>query len=112
MHTEVVQKQVIPRYTSNLQGEAFSVDIKDSRFGRVKLTHSAPYARRVYYNPDGMKFHKTAWIDKDGKNTTAIQMPVIIGSSPGFREERRLISVQMCSSVFTEETEDCDDLPE
>ena len=36
LKTEVQQAQVIPRDTGNLQGDAFSVDPKDSRSGRVK----------------------------------------------------------------------------
>ena len=61
---EVQQAQVIPRDTGNLQGESFSIDRKDSRRGKVRLVHSAPYARRVYFNPDGMKFHKQPWTTK------------------------------------------------
>ena len=64
LKTEVQQAQVIPRDTGNLQGESFSVDCKDSRRGKVRLVHSAPYARRVYFNPDGMKFHKQTWTTK------------------------------------------------
>ena len=61
LHTDVVQAQVIPRDTGNLQDEAFSVDKKDAPRGLVRLVHSAPYARRVYFNPDGLKFHRQAW---------------------------------------------------
>ena len=61
LKTEVQQAQVIPRDTGNLQGESFWVDRKDSFWGKVRLVHSAPYSRRVYFNPDGMKFHKQAW---------------------------------------------------
>ena len=61
LKTEVQQAQVIPRDTGNLQGESFWVDRKDSFQGKVRLVHSAPYSRRVYFNPDGMKFHKQAW---------------------------------------------------
>lgn len=61
LKTEVQQAQVIPRDTGNLQGESFWVDRKDSFRGKVRLVHSAPYARRVYFNPDGMKFHKEKW---------------------------------------------------
>lgn len=64
LKTEVQQAQVIPRDTGNLQGEAFSVDRRDSRSGKVRLVHSAPYARRVYFNPDGMKFHRQTWTTK------------------------------------------------
>ena len=64
---EVRQAQVIPRDTGNLQGEAFSIDRKDSQQGKVRLVHSAPYSRRVYFNPDGMKFHRVKWKSSDGK---------------------------------------------
>ena len=64
LKTEVQQAQVIPRDTGNLQGEAFWVDRKESFRGKVRLVHSAPYARRVYFNPDGMKFHKQSWTTK------------------------------------------------
>lgn len=36
LKTEVQQAQVIPRDTGNLQGDAFSVDPKDSRSGMGK----------------------------------------------------------------------------
>lgn len=64
LKTEVQQAQVIPRDTGNLQGKSFWVDRKDSHQGKVRLVHSAPYARRVYFNPDGMKFHKQTWTTK------------------------------------------------
>lgn len=67
LKTEVQQAQVIPRDTGNLQGEAFSVDRRESRQGKVRLVHSAPYARRVYFNPDGLKFHRMKWKSSDGK---------------------------------------------
>lgn len=61
LKTEVQQAEVIPRDTGNLQGESFWVDRKDSQQGRVRLVHSAPYARRVYFNPEGYRFHRSAW---------------------------------------------------
>lgn len=67
LKTEVQQAQVIPRDTGNLQGESFSIDRKDSFRGKVRLVHSAPYSRRVYFNPDGMKFHRVKWKSSDGK---------------------------------------------
>lgn len=67
LKTEVQQAQVIPRDTGNLQGEAFWVDRKESFRGKVRLVHSAPYARRVYFNPDGLKFHRMKWKSSDGK---------------------------------------------
>ncbi len=64
LKTEVQQAQVIPRDTGNLQGESFYIDRQKSFQGIVTLVHAAPYARRVYFNPDGMKFHRTAWTSK------------------------------------------------
>jgi len=64
LKTEVQQAQVIPRDTGNLQGESFSIDRRDSKQGKVRLVHSAPYARRVYFNPDGMIFHRKPWTSK------------------------------------------------
>lgn len=61
---DIKDAQVIPRDTGNLQGEAFSIDLSNSHQGKVRLVHSAPYARRVYFNPDGMKFHKQTWTTK------------------------------------------------
>lgn len=52
LHTEVVQAQVVPRDTGNLQNEAFFVDITNSNEGSVALVHSTPYARRLYYHPE------------------------------------------------------------
>lgn len=52
LHTEVVQAQVVPRDTGNLQGESFFVDTSQSQSGRVSLVHSTPYARRLYFHPE------------------------------------------------------------
>lgn len=52
LHTEVVQAQVVPRDTGNLQNEAFFVDTTNSNEGSVALVHSTPYARRLYYHPE------------------------------------------------------------
>lgn len=52
LHTEVVQAQVVPRDTGNLQGEAMSIDKSRSSNGKVSIVHSAPYARRLYYHPE------------------------------------------------------------
>ena len=66
LHTEVVQKQVVPRDTGNLQNESFHVDKRQSRFGKLKLVHSAPYARRLYYHPE-YNFHRGEWFDEYGE---------------------------------------------
>ena len=52
LHAEVVQAQVIPRDTGNLQGEAFFLDCSKSSNGKASLVHAAPYARRLYFHPE------------------------------------------------------------
>ena len=52
VHTEVVQAQVVPRDTGNLQNESMFVDCSESRQGKVSVVHSTPYARRLYYHPE------------------------------------------------------------
>lgn len=52
LHTRVVQAQVAPFRTGNLQNESFFVDYSQSREGRVVLSHSTPYARRLYFHPE------------------------------------------------------------
>lgn len=52
LHTEVVQAQVVPRDTGNLQNESTFVDYSESSQGRVSLVSSTPYARRLYYHPE------------------------------------------------------------
>ena len=89
LHTDVVQAQVIPRDTGNLQGEAFFVDKKDAPRGLVRLVHSAPYARRVYFNPDGLKFHRQAWESVEtvtGKNGKLRKRTVKHDGNPNARD--------------------------
>lgn len=52
LHTEVVQAQVMPFDTGNLQNESTFVDYSDSGKGKVTLVSSTPYARRLYYHPE------------------------------------------------------------
>lgn len=52
LHTEVVQAQVMPFDTGNLQNESTFVDLTDSAQGKVRLVSSTPYARRLYYHPE------------------------------------------------------------
>lgn len=52
LHTEVIQAQVVPRDTGNLQNEAFFVDYSHCAEGTATLAHSTPYARRLYYHPE------------------------------------------------------------
>lgn len=52
LHTEVVQAQVMPRDTGNLQNESTFVDYSQSARGKASLVSSTPYARRLYYHPE------------------------------------------------------------
>ena len=52
LHTEVVQAQVMPFDTGNLQNESTFVDYSQSAGGKVSLVSSTPYARRLYYHPE------------------------------------------------------------
>ena len=52
LHTEVVQAQVFPFDTGNLQNESTFVDYSEAKDGKVALIPSTPYARRLYYHPE------------------------------------------------------------
>ena len=52
LHTEVVQAQVFPFYTGNLQNESTFVDYSEVKQGKVTLVSNTPYARRLYYHPE------------------------------------------------------------
>lgn len=57
LHTEVVQAQVVPFRTGNLQNESSFVDDTELENGSVSLIYNTPYARRLYYHPE-FKFYK------------------------------------------------------
>ena len=52
LHTEVIQAEVMPRDTGNLQNESTFVDYSHSNQGKVSLVSSTPYARRLYFHPE------------------------------------------------------------
>lgn len=52
LHSEVVQAQVIPRDTGDLQNENTFVDFSESSKGKASLVSSTPYARRLYFHPE------------------------------------------------------------
>jgi hypothetical protein len=52
LHTEVVQAQIMPFDTGNLQNESTFVDRSGSASGKVSIVSSTPYARRLYYHPE------------------------------------------------------------
>ncbi|MCI8410228.1 MAG: hypothetical protein HFJ09_13315 [Lachnospiraceae bacterium] len=57
LHTEVIQAQVVPRDTGNLQNESTFVDYTNASKGKVSLVSTTPYARRMYFHPE-YKFSK------------------------------------------------------
>lgn len=52
LHTEVVQAQVFPFDTGNLQNESTFVDYSKTAKGIATLVSSTPYARRLYFHPE------------------------------------------------------------
>ena len=66
LHTEVVQAQVFPRDTGNLQNESTFVDYSESGQGKVSIVSATPYARRLYYHPE-YHFHKDENPNAKGK---------------------------------------------
>lgn len=52
LHTEIVQAQVMPFQTGNLQNEGTFVDTSQSKNGKVSIVSTTPYARRLYYHPE------------------------------------------------------------
>ena len=52
LHTEVLQAQVMPFDTGNLQNESTFVEVSEASRGKVTLVSSTPYARRLYYHPE------------------------------------------------------------
>ena len=66
LHTEVIQAQVFPFMTGNLQNESTFVDDTNSRNGTVSLVSTTPYARRLYFHPE-YHFDKTENPNAKGK---------------------------------------------
>lgn len=52
LHTEIVQAQVFPFDTGNLQNESTFADYSESGSGKVTIVSSTPYARRLYFHPE------------------------------------------------------------
>lgn len=52
LHTEVVQAQVMPFDTGNMQNNSTFSDYSKSKEGKVSLITSTPYARRMYFHPE------------------------------------------------------------
>lgn len=52
LHTEVVNAQVMPFDTGNMQNDNTYEDYSNSSKGKVSLITSTPYARRMFYHPE------------------------------------------------------------
>ena len=64
--TQIKNNQVMPFDTGNLQNESTFADYANLAEGETKIVSSTPYARRLYFHPE-YNFHRTVWVDKDGK---------------------------------------------
>ena len=49
LKTEVVQAQVMPFDTGNMQNDNTFIDYSNSKQGIVRMLSSTPYARRMYF---------------------------------------------------------------
>lgn len=52
LHTEVVNAQVMPFKSENMQNDNTYEDYSNSKQGKVSLNTSTPYARRMYFHPE------------------------------------------------------------
>ncbi len=52
LKTEIINAQVMPFDTGNMQNNSTFTDISKSRQGSVSLITATPYARRMYYHPE------------------------------------------------------------
>ena len=79
--TDVVDEQVMPMDTGNLQNGSTFVETSESGTGVVGIISDTPYARRLYYHPEynfrtsenknaGGKWFQP-WIDGDKKDFAA-----------------------------------------
>lgn len=51
LRADVYNAEVMPRDTGTLQNESTWVDRSELANRKVRLVHSTPYARRLYFNP-------------------------------------------------------------
>ncbi len=86
LHTDIVQAQVMPRDTGNLQNESTFIDYTDIQSGRAVIVSSTPYARIFILNIISIK----ARINTQGVNGTLIGSPV---------EKRRISAGKFSKSI-------------
>lgn len=65
LKTEVMQANVVPRHIGDLE-DSMAVDNEQAANGKVKLTFSTAYARRLYFHPE-YNFRKTENENAKGK---------------------------------------------
>lgn len=58
LHTDVVNAEIMPRDTGDMEDKFTFVDTSQSRQGKVSIVTSTPYARRLYYHPE---YHFQKW---------------------------------------------------
>lgn len=51
MRSMIIQDQVIPFRSGDLQNIFTDVDMSSAKSGLVSIVHDGPYARRLYFNP-------------------------------------------------------------
>lgn len=52
LQDEIRNDEVVPMDKGTLKGEQFHVDDSERRNGHMRLVHTTPYARRLYYHPE------------------------------------------------------------
>ena len=52
LRTEVVNAQVMPFDSGNMQNTSTFIDYSKSHKGQVRIITATPYARRMYYHPE------------------------------------------------------------
>ena len=66
MKQEKTDSQEIPFDTGFLQNVSTVIDAKELKNGNLKISHKAPYARRIYFWPSSV-FHKTFNVNAKGQ---------------------------------------------
>lgn len=54
---DMLVSQVVPKRSGNLEN-TLDVDTSQIKEGHAQISFSTPYARRIYFNPDGWHIHR------------------------------------------------------
>ena len=57
--TELIACAYMPFDTGHMQNESTFVDNSEIQNGKASIVSSTPYARKVYFNPNGFTIHRT-----------------------------------------------------